>query len=255
MAAAAGKRIPFIVLDRPNPLGGEAMEGPPLKPEFRSFVGAFPIPVRYGLTPGELAGFIKDTQKLDLDLSIVKLKHWGRSQWYDETGLVCVPPSPNVPTLGAALAYPGTCLVEGTNLSEGRGTTKPFELVGAPWIDGSKLAESLNRANLPGVLFRATTFTPTFSKFSGEACHGIQLHIVDRKTFRPIVTAVAILKEIRSAYANKFQFREKHFDRLAGSNELRKAVEQNLAVENIAAAWNASLRKFEALRTKYLLYP
>ena len=138
----------------------------------RSFVGAFPIPIRYGLTPGELAGFIKDTQKLDVALAVVKLKNWRRSQWYDETGLVWVPPSPNIPTLEAALVYPGTCFMEGTNLSEGRGTTKPFELIGAPWIDGLKLAESLNRTNLPGVLFRATAFTPTFSKFSGEACQG-----------------------------------------------------------------------------------
>jgi uncharacterized protein YbbC (DUF1343 family) len=255
MEAAAGKKIPFIVLDRPNPLGGEAVEGPRLKPEFRSFVGAFPIPIRYGLTPGELAGFIKDTQKLDVALAVVKLKNWRRSQWYDETGLVWVPPSPNIPTLEAALVYPGTCLMEGTNLSEGRGTTKPFKVVGAPWIDGLKLAESLNRTNLPGVLFRATAFTPTFSKFSGEACQGVQLHIVDRRTFRPLLTALAILKEIRSAYPSQFQFTNKHFDRLAGSDELRKSLEQNLAVEKIVAAWDASVKEFEVARMKYLLYP
>ncbi len=255
MEAAARKKIPFIVLDRPNPLGGEAVEGPSLKPEFRSFVGAFPIPIRYGLTPGELAGFIKDTQKLDVALAVAKLKNWRRSQWYDETGLVWVPPSPNIPTLEAALVYPGTCLMEGTNLSEGRGTTKPFELIGAPWIDGLKLAESLNRTNLPGVLFRATAFTPTFSKFSGEACQGVQLHIVDRKTFRPLLTALAILKEIRSAYPSQFQFTNKHFDRLAGSDELRKSLEQNLAVEKIVAAWDASVKEFEVARMKYLLYP
>lgn len=255
LQAAAARKIPFIVLDRPNPLGGSAVEGPLLDEKFRSFVGAFPIPIRYALTPGELASFISASQRLEVALSVVKLKNWHRRQWYDETGLIWVPPSPNIPTLDTAFVYPGMCLVEGTNLSEGRGTTKPFETVGAPWIDSFKLVEELGRKNLPGVRFRPITFTPTFSKFSGQACQGIQIHVTRRTNFRPVATALTLLQEVRRAYPARFQFQESHFDRLAGSDQVRKALERDIPIEEIVASWQASLRAFEAERQKYLLYP
>src|SRR5262245_8488331 len=218
MQAAADRKIPLLVLDRPNPLGGQIIEGPVLDISFQSFVGAYAIPIRYGLTSGELAGWIKTHLKLDLELSVVKMKHWRREQWYEETNLVWVPPSPNIPTMASALAYPGMCLVEGTNLSEGRGTTTPFEIIGAPWLDGVTLAERLNNLEIPGTLFRPITFTPTFSKFSGEGCQGVQLHVIDRRSFRPLPTALAIIDEIRRKHPGQFQFKNSHFDPLASSD-------------------------------------
>ena len=255
MQAAAERKVPLIVLDRPNPLGGEIIEGPLLDLNFRSFVGAFAIPIRYGLTPGELAGWIKTNLRLDLELSVVKMKHWTRAQWYEETNLIWVPPSPNIPTMASALAYPGMCLIEGTNLSEGRGTTTPFEIVGAPWIDGIKLAERLNTLALPGVLFRPVAFTPTLSKFSGEACQGVQLHVADRKLFRPLPTALVIIEDIRRHYPEQFQFKSAHFDRLAGTDAVRKAMERNQPMAAIVTTWQKDLNKFETARKKFLLYP
>jgi uncharacterized protein YbbC (DUF1343 family) len=255
MQAAAERRIPLIVLDRPNPLGGEIIEGPLLDLTFRSFVGTFAIPVRYGLTSGELAGWIKSDLKLDLELSIVKMKHWTRAQWYEETNLIWVPPSPNIPTMASAMVYPGMCLIEGTNLSEGRGTTTPFEIVGAPWVDGIKLAERLNTQKLAGVLFRPVAFTPTLSKFSGEACQGVQLHVADRKSFRPLPTALVIIQDIRRNYREQFQFKSAHFDRLAGTDTVRKAMERNEPVADIVSTWQKDLKEFETARKKFVLYP
>ena len=252
--AAAERKIPFIVLDRPNPLGGEIIEGPVLDLTFRSFVGAFAIPVRYGLTPGELAGWIKTNLKLDLELSVVKMKHWMRGQWYDETKLIWVPPSPNIPTMASAMVYPGMCLIEGTNLLEGRGTTTPFEIVGAPWLDGVKLAERLNALALPGALFRPVAFTPTLSKFSGESCQGVQLHVADRKLFGPLATALAIIKDIRKNYPGQFQFKSSHFDRLAGTDAIKKALERDEPLAKIVASWQKDLKEFETSRKKFLLY-
>lgn len=255
MQAAAGRKIPFIVLDRPNPLGGDALEGPLLDTSFRSFVGAYAIPIRYGLTPGELAGWIKSSLKLDLELTIVKMGHWTRTQWYEETNLIWVPPSPNLPTMASAVVYPGMCLIEGTNLSEGRGTTTPFEIVGAPWVDGIKLAERLNARALPGSLFRPVAFTPTLSKFSGESCQGVQLHVADRKLFRPLITALTIVEDIRKYHPEQFQFKNAHFDRLAGTDTVRKAIERNEPVAGIVLAWQKDLKEFEISRKKFLLYP
>ena len=254
MQAAADLKIPLIVLDRPNPLRGNTVEGPLLDPTFRSFVGAYAIPIRYGLTSGELAGWIKSNLKLDLELSIVKMKHWTRAQWYEETNLIWVPPSPNIPTMAAAIVYPGMCLIEGTNLSEGRGTTTPFEIVGAPWLDGIKLAERLNALALPGALFRPVTFTPTLSKFSGESCQGVQLHVAERKLFRPLTAALAIVEVIRRNYPEQFQFKSAHFDRLAGTDAVRKAMERNEPVGQIVATWQKDLKEFETARKKLLLY-
>jgi uncharacterized protein YbbC (DUF1343 family) len=255
MQAAADRKIPFIVLDRPNPLGGEITEGPVLDLTFRSFVGSFAIPVRYGLTAGELAGWIKTNLKLDLALSVVKMKHWTRAQWYEETNLVWVPPSPNIPTMASAVVYPGMCLIEGTNLSEGRGTTTPFEIVGASWVDGIKLAEQLQTQKLPGVLFRPVTFTPTLSKFSGEVCQGVQLHVADRKSFRPLLTALTVIEEIRRSYPGQFQFKNSHFDRLAGTDAVRKAMERDQLAAEIVSTWQKDLKEFEIARKTFLLYP
>jgi uncharacterized protein YbbC (DUF1343 family) len=255
MEAAAENNVPFVVLDRPNPLGGETIEGPMLDLSFQSFVGAYRVPIRYGMTPGELASLIKSTKNLTLDLTVTKMEHWSRRQWYDGTGLIWVPPSPNIPSLNTSLVYAGMCLVEGTNVSEGRGTTQPFEMIGAPWLEGLRISKKLNTLGLPGVLFRPATFIPTFGKFSGESCHGVQLHIVDRGAFRPVMTAISVIHEIRRSYPAQFQFRADHFDHLAGSDKLRNALEQDLSVEAIISSWERELKNFEATRKQFLLYP
>jgi uncharacterized protein YbbC (DUF1343 family) len=259
MAAAAENGIPFILLDRPNVLADTGLEGRMLDiARFKSFVGYYPIPIRYGWTPGELAGFIKDTIKKDLGkdlaLTVVKVKNWKRAMWYDQTGLSWIPPSPNIPSLATATVYPGMCLIEGTNVSEGRGTTLPFEMIGAPWIDGYKLADELNALKLPGVLFRPTSFTPNASKFQGQGCQGLQVHVMDRTRFQAVRTALHILSTIRKLYPNQFQWRENHMDRLSGSDDVRKAIDQGIPADKILASWEDALKAFDALRKRYFLY-
>ncbi len=256
MEAAADSRIPFIVLDRPNPIAAARIEGRILDiARFKSFVGAYAIPIRYGLTIGELAGFIRDGLGKDLKLTVVKMKNYRRSMWYDETGLLWIAPSPNVPSLATATVYPGMCLIEGTNISEGRGTTQPFEMIGAPWLDGQKLADDLAALNLQGVFFRPVEFTPTFSKYQGETCRGIQVHVSDRRRYEPVRVALHILSAIRHAYPSDFRWRESSIDRLSGSDDLRKAIDEGMPVDRIMAAWEPELEKFDALRRKYFLYP
>ena len=259
MTAAAERGIPFILLDRPNVLGDTAIEGRMLDiARFKSFVGAYLIPIRYGWTLGELAGFIKDNIKKDLgkelELTVVKMKNWKRAMWYDQTGLSWIPPSPNIPSLAAATVYPGMCLIEGTNVSEGRGTTLPFEMIGAPWIDGYKLADEMNALKLPGVLFRPVSFTPTFSKFQGQGCQGLQVHVTDRNRFQAVRTALHVLSTIRKDYPTQFQWRENSIDRLSGSDEVRKAIDQETPVDTILASWEDGLKAFDALRKRYFLY-
>jgi uncharacterized protein YbbC (DUF1343 family) len=260
MAAAGEKGIPFLVLDRPNVLADTAVEGRMLDiSRFKTFVGAYEVPIRYGWTLGELAGFVKETIKKEsgkeLQLVVVKLKNWKRDMWYDQTGLSWIPPSPNIPTLASAIVYPGMCLIEGTNVSEGRGTTLPFETCGAPWIDGYKLADQLNSLKLPGVLFRPTSFNPTFSKFQGQACQGIQLHVMDRNRFQAVRTALHVLSILRKEYPAQFQWRESHMDRLSGSDDVRKAIDQGISVDRIMTSWEEGLKAFNTLRQRYLLYP
>ncbi len=199
MEAAAESGLEVIVLDRPNPLNGTAMEGPVLDyPELSSFVGLYPIPQRYGMTIGELALlFNGQFLKKKASLTVIPMEGWRRSLWFDETGLPWVIPSPNMPTLDTAMVYPGQVLIEGTNISEGRGTTKPFELCGAPWIDGFELARRLNALGLEGVVFREAWFTPTFSKFAGELCGGVQVHVTDRHLYRPFASTLHLLKLVR----------------------------------------------------------
>src|SRR5512137_69271 len=184
LRAAARHGLPVVVCDRPNPIGGEAVEGPMLEPGYESFVGLFPIPMRHGMTVGELAVLFNSHFGIGADLEVVKIEGWSRADYFDETGLPWVIPSPNMPTLDTAIVYPGLVALEGTNLSEGRGTTKPFELFGAPWIDGHALAAKLNGLGLPGVRFREAWFTPSFSKFQGQLCGGCQIHVTDRGAFR-----------------------------------------------------------------------
>jgi len=207
MKACEQAGIPVVVLDRPNPLNGLAIEGPILDPAYRSFVGLHPLPVRHGRTIGELAEQFRRGAFPGCDVCVLPMEGWERKMWWNDTGLPWVPPSPNMPTPETAAVYPGMCLLEATNLSEGRGTTKPFELFGAPWIDAEDFCRCMNAAELPGIFFRAAWFQPTFHKFAGELCGGAQLHVTDRETFLPFRTAVEILQHIRTQYADHFQWK------------------------------------------------
>jgi uncharacterized protein YbbC (DUF1343 family) len=255
MQAAADADIPFIVLDRPNPIGG-AMEGPILEyPKYSSFIGLYPIPLRHGMTVGELAQLFNDHfLKKKANLIVVPMENWSRSEWFDETGLPWVMPSPNLPTLDSATVYPGQVIFEGTNLSEGRGTTKPFEMFGAPWIDGFVLAQKLNDLHLPGVKFREVWFTPTFSKFSGQQCGGCQLHVTDRNAYQSIATTLSILSVIKQLYGDKLEFHAKYFDDVLGNSSVREALERGEPVDKIVASYQPGLNQFINLSQPYLLY-
>jgi uncharacterized protein YbbC (DUF1343 family) len=256
MEAAAESGIEVIVLDRPNPLNGAVTEGPVLDyPELSSFVGLYPIPQRYGMTIGELALlFNGQFLKKKANLTVVPMEGWRRTLWFDETGLPWVIPSPNMPTPETALVYPGQVLLEGTNISEGRGTTKPFELCGAPWIDGFELARRLNALGLGGVVFREAWFTPTFSKFAGELCGGIQVHVTDRNLYRPFSSTLHLLKLVREMYPVEFEFHAGYFDKVAGSTQVREALERNTPVEEIVGGFAEGLAAFGDFRRPYLLY-
>jgi uncharacterized protein YbbC (DUF1343 family) len=256
MQACADSGIPFIVLDRPNPINGLAMEGPILEyPKYSSFIGLYPIPLRHGMTAGELAQLFNAkflTKKCNL--TVVPMENWTRDEWFDETSLPWVLPSPNLPTLESATVYPGQVLLEGTNLSEGRGTTKPFEFFGAPWIDGYVLAKKMNELKLPGVKFREVWFTPTFSKFSGQNCGGCQMHITDRNAFQPIATTLTILSVVKQTYGDKLEFHASYFDKVIGNSTVREALESGEPVEKIIAGFQPGLAEFAKLRAPFLLY-
>ncbi|MCW4049844.1 MAG: DUF1343 domain-containing protein [Candidatus Bathyarchaeota archaeon] len=258
MEASAEHGIRVVVLDRPNPLNGDATEGNILKPGFRSFIGLHPVPIRHGLTVGELAQFIN--QGIQCDLHVVEMEGWRRGMWYDETSLPWIQPSPNLPSLDTATVYPGTCFFEGVNVSEGRGTTRPFEYIGAPWIDGRSWAETLNNTGLPGVCFRSSHFTPTFWKFKDERCGGVQVHVVDRKCFRPMETGLHLLTTLIQLYPDTFSFNEssydkrRHFDLLAGTDTLRADLMAGVSVEEIMASWMPELEEYREKRKEHLLY-
>jgi len=254
MKAAASCKITFIVLDRPNPIDATRTEGPVLEEGLKSFIGVGRVPIRHGMTMAEMALFLESDLQLNLDLRIVPLAGWNRSQWFGQTGLPWIAPSPNMPTGNTATVYPGFCLIEGTNLSEGRGTTQPFELVGAPWLDASGLASTLNRLGLPGVRFRPQSFQPTFSKYSGQFCRGIQIHILDRSRFEPIQAALHLLRETRLRHPDRLQFSELFFDRLAGNSWIREMLRDGASVESIVEKWQADLEDFKKTREGYLLY-
>ncbi len=263
MEAAEQYKKKFIVLDRPNPINGITLEGPVLNQKFRSFVGLFPIPVRHGMTTGELAILFKREFFSDLDLKVIKMRGWQRKMWFDETGLPWIMPSPNMPTLNTAIVYPGMCLLEGTNLSEARGTTRPFEIFGAPWLDPFRLGQELKRLNLPGVCFRPLFFKPTFHKYKNQNCGGLQIYVLDRNRFKPFLTALKILKLIKHRYRQKFAWRQPPyedeekllpFDILAGNNVIRRRIESKKDLGDMERLWQKDLEFFKKKRKGCLLY-
>ena len=263
MVAARKHGVPVIVCDRPNPIGGDSVEGPMLRSGFESFVGQFPIPMRHGMTIGELARLFNDRFGLNAKLEVVKMQNWSRDLYGDATGLPWVLPSPNIPTVEAAFVYPGTVLLEGTNISEGRGTTKPFELVGAPWADPQSIANALNGLGLPGVYFRPALFEPTFHKHAGQSCAGCQIHVTNRAVFRAVETGVAVIAAFRAAGPDAFRWRDPPYeyeqvkppiDILYGSSALRDGLGLGETAAALAAAWSAEMAAFVDIREKYLLY-
>jgi uncharacterized protein YbbC (DUF1343 family) len=272
LKAAARAGVHVVVLDRPNPLGGLEIEGGEVAPEAESFVGLGSIPVRHGLTIGEIARLVRAgipwggprfERPLDVELTVVPMRGWRRRDLFDATSLPWVLPSPNMPTLETAMVYPGMCLIEGTNVSEGRGTTRPFEIVGAPFVDGHRLAERLSGYDLPGVRFRPLSFRPVFHKFAGQACGGIQLHVVDRTTFRPYRTGVAVLRELFAVGGEAFRWRTEKYefvshspaiDLLTGSDAVRRGIERGEPLEALFATWLPAERAFAARRRPHLLY-
>jgi uncharacterized protein YbbC (DUF1343 family) len=261
----AGKKhgVPVIVTDRPNPIGGEKIDGPMLVKGFESFVGQFPIPMRHGMTIGELARLFNESFAIGASLTVIPMEHWNRGMYFDDTCLPWVMPSPNIPTLDSAIVYPGTVLFEGTNVSEGRGTTRPFELIGAPWVNSEALADKLAQYEIPGAHFRPAVFEPTFQKHAKQACGGCQIHVLDRARFPVVEAAVAMLTEIRAQNPVKFQWRQppyeyEHkklpFDILAGSSELRQQIEAGLPARTICYGWRPGHDAFSAARAPFLLY-
>jgi uncharacterized protein YbbC (DUF1343 family) len=263
LRACKRQGVHVIVCDRPNPIGGEDVEGALLRGGFESFVGQFPIPMRHGMTIGELARLFNEHCGIGASLEVVKMEGWTRRAYWDATGLPWVMPSPNIPTLDSAIVYPGTVLLEGTMLSEGRGTTRPFELVGAPWIDAERFASAMNALALPGLVCRPAVFEPTFQKHAGQPCGGCQLHVLDRAAFRPVLTGVALIDMFRRFDAAEFAWRRppyeyEHvkmpFDILSGSDDLRRQLETDTPLAEIADGWREDEKAFEKLRTAYLLY-
>ncbi|MES9739350.1 DUF1343 domain-containing protein [Peribacillus frigoritolerans] len=255
MEAAKENDIPFIVLDRPNPQGGESVDGPVLEPEFSSFVGLYPIPLKHGMTVGELATLFNKEFKIGADLKVIKMKGWKRDMDFDDTGLPFVLPSPNMPTVSTTFVYPATGLIEGTNVSEGRGTTKPFELIGAPYINSDELAGKLNALRLPGVKFRAASFTPTFSKHAGKLSHGVEIYITDREEFKAVPTGLYIIKTIQDLYPGDFEFlAANNFNLLIGNGWIMSRIKEGSTVNEILKEYQVKQDAFKKVRKNYLLY-
>lgn len=261
MQAAAEHDIAMVVLDRPNPITGTKVEGNILDPDFSSFVGLYPIPVRHGLTLGEMARMINEEFEVGCDLTVVAMEGWQRSMWFDQTGLSYVITSPGSPTLDTDTVYTGSCLFEGTNLSLGRGTTRPFELIGAPWMDGHAWAQKLNALDYPGVLFRAAFFTPWSWDFAAQACSGVQIHVLDRGIFEPVKVGLAMIEVIRLMYPERFEWRCSQearipywFDQLMGTDKVRKQMEAGTSIRAITAGWQPDLETYRTMRSRYLLY-
>lgn len=260
-SAPLGKEV--IVLDRPNPIDGMHLEGNLRESGYESFVGLFPLPTRHGMTAGELARYFNSTFELDCRLTVVPMRGWRRSMWWGDTDLPWVIPSPNMPTVFTATVYPGMCLVEGTNLSEGRGTTHPFEFFGAPWLDPFRLADTLNHLDLPGVRFRAHYFLPTFQKHAGKVCGGVELHVTDRNVFEPYRTGLWCIKTARDLDPENFDWRQEPYefesdrlaiDLLAGTSRFRKIVENGGDLDAWIHEWEDGLQEFAKAREEFLLY-
>lgn len=265
MEAAAEHGIPVIVLDRPNPIAGTYVDGPVRHDTLKSFVAFGKIPIAHGMTVGELAmmyngeGWLENGIKADLH--VIQMENWKRTMWYDETGLRWIRPSPNMPTLATATVYTGTCLFEGVNISEGRGTKRPFEYIGAPWIDAIRVIGQLKNAPLQGVKFRPIEFTPAQAphnarppKYNGELCKGIFVIATDRTAFEPVQVGLYLLWAIKKTHPDKMQWRLPSFDRLSGTASFRMMLDEGKSPEEISAAWKADLERFRRVRAKYLLY-
>jgi uncharacterized protein YbbC (DUF1343 family) len=259
--AARGKRM--IVLDRPNPINGRQIEGSLLDPEYRSFVGLYPIPMRHGMTAGELARLFNTEFGIHCDLTVIEMEEWRRDSWFDQTGLPWIHPSPNLPTLDSAIVYPGSVLIEGTCLSEGRGTTRPFELIGAPFIHSRSYAENLNSLNLPGVYFRPAYFQPTFQKWAGQMCGGVQIHVKDREICEPFLTGLAIISAAHQLYPESFKWRDPPYEYeherlpieiLCGGRKLPDMIRSKTPLDQIRRSWQDDIAGFSRLRKSYLLY-
>ncbi len=263
MVAAKEYGKSFIVLDRPNPINGIAVEGPVLRPRFQSFVGLYPLPIRHGMTVGELALYFNSEFRLNCSLEVVKMQGWKREMFFEDTCLPWVFPSPNMPTMDTAIVYPGMGLLEGTNVSEGRGTTRPFELSAAPWVEPSEMVRQLRVMALSGVVFRPVYYTPTFHQWSGQVIGGVQIHVLDRNRFHPFRTGLALVKTYRKMGEDQFQWKsppyeyeDEHlpFDILCGTDQIRKQIETGTPLDEIEASWQADLERFLQVRKKYLLY-
>ena len=256
-----GKR--FVVLDRPNPIGGLGVEGSLLEAGHESFVGMYAIPMRHGLTVGELARLFNTEFGIGCELEVVPMQGWQREFWLDDTDAPWVLPSPNMPTVDTSVVYPGMVYLEGTKISEGRGTTRPFELAGAPYVNAHELASALNELALPGVYFRPHSFQPTFQKHAGKLCHGVQIHVIDRAAFKPVLTGIALIKLIHDLYPNGFEWQlppyeyvydRYPFDVIAGTFKLREQIEGGVSLADIAASWQADEQQFTEKRAQFLLY-
>ena len=272
MQAAARAGVAVMVLDRPNPIGGSAIEGGEIAPGYESFVGLASLPVRHGLTIGEVARLVRAgipwggprfASPLDLDLTVVPVRGWRRRDSFEATELPWIMPSPNMPTVDTAFVYPGLCLIEATNLSEGRGTTRPFEIIGAPFLDGHRLAERLASYQLGGVAFRSLAFRPSFHKFAGQVCGGIQVHVTDRACFEPYRSGLAILRELYALCGDGFRWRSEPYefvsdrpaiDLLTGSDAIRTGIERGFTLDELEATWLPAQRRFAERRQPYLLY-
>jgi len=263
LSAARKAGLKVIVCDRPNPIGGIAVEGPMLEHGYESFVGLYAIPMRHGMTIGELARLFNDHFGIGATFEVVQMEGWRRCMYHDDARAPWVMPSPNMPTLDTAIVYPGTVLFEGTNVSEGRGTTRPFELVGAPWVVAEPFAAALNRRGLRGVIFRPAVFEPTFHKHAKHSCAGCQLHVTDRHAFRPVLAAVLLLEAFRSANRERFQWRDPPYeyehvklpiDILAGAASLREQIDDDVPAEQVAQSWEADISAFEKIRQRFLAY-
>jgi uncharacterized protein YbbC (DUF1343 family) len=263
LRATARAGLPVIVCDRPNPIGGIAVEGPTLEPGYESFVGQYRMPMRHGMTVAELALLFNDHFGIGAELEVIPMQGWAREMYWDATGIPWVMPSPNMPTLDTALVYPGTVLFEGTMMSEGRGTTRPFELIGAPWLDSEAFATRMNGLGLGGVYFRPVNFEPTFQKHAKVPCGGCQVHVADRQAFEPVKAGVALMREAYASRPDAFAWREPPYeyehdklpiDLLAGSPALREQIEAQVPFADIVASWRAGEAEFEEIRKHYLLY-
>ena len=252
-----------VLLDRPNPIGGDKLEGNLLKDEFHSFVGVHPLPIRHGLTMGELALLFNQHYKIGCELEIITMEGWNRSMLFNETGLHWIPPSPNMPTQSTAMVYPGQVILEGTNLSEGRGTTSPFELFGAPFIDPHKLKKKVDNRKLPGIHLREVFFQPTFNKWQNEVCGGLHIHVTDARTYKPYITTLAIIQDIITLYPDHFAWRPPPYeyekkkipvDIITGDKSIRERIDKQKEMVDLEKSWQKELQDFKEITQRFLLY-